>query len=120
MPSELDVDEIQLARLSAKSTGRSRRKPQDAYVQMRTTDAMAGFHALRCPQAIVWHYIHYRVWADDTPTIPLPNQKLAAMGVSRQMKWRALQRLEQAGLIKVERRERRSPLVTLLGAQRDM
>jgi hypothetical protein len=34
--------------------------------------------------------------------------------VSKEVKRRALQRLEQAGLIKVVRRDRKSPLVTLL------
>jgi uncharacterized membrane protein len=34
-------------------------------------------------------------------------------GISRQSKWRALNDLEQRGLIVVERRRRRSPLVRL-------
>ena len=96
----------------------SSRKRQEAFVQMRTTDAVAGCHALKCPQALVWHEIHYRVWATGSPTISLPNEKFVEMGVSRKVKGRALHRLEQAGLIKVERRERRSPLVTLLPFRR--
>jgi hypothetical protein len=96
----------------------SSRKRQEAFVQMQTTDAVAGCQALKCPQALVWHEIHYRVWATGSPTISLPNEKLVGMGVSRKVKWRALHRLEQAGLIKVERRERRSPLVTLLPIRR--
>ncbi len=96
----------------------SNRKRQEAFVQMRTTDAVAGCHALKCPQALVWHEIHYRVWATGSPTISLPNEKFVEMGVSRKVKGRALHRLEQAGLIKVERRERRSPLVTLLPTRR--
>jgi hypothetical protein len=76
--------------------------------------AMAGFRALHCPQAFVWFYIHYRVWAEKNRTVPLASKTLVAAGVNRRVKYRALIRLEQAGLIRVERRGRRSPLVTLL------
>jgi hypothetical protein len=87
---------------------------KDAYVQMRTEDAVAGFHSLRCPQALVWHQMQYRAWATGSATVTLANKALAEMGVSRFMKYRALQRLEEDGLIKVKRRERRSPIITIL------
>src|SRR5207245_9533865 len=93
----------------------TRRAPQKgAYVQMRTEDAVAGFHSLRCPQALVWHRLQYLAWATGSATVTLANKALAEMGVSRLIKYRALQRLEQDGLIRVERRERRSPIVTIL------
>jgi hypothetical protein len=93
----------------------TRRAPEKgAYVQMRTEDAVAGFHSLRCPQALVWHRLQYLAWATGSATVTLANKALAEMGVSRLMKYRALQRLEQDGLIRVERRERRSPIVTIL------
>jgi hypothetical protein len=93
----------------------TRRAPEKgAYVQMRTEDAVAGFHSLRCPQALVWHRLQYLAWATGSATVTLANKALAEMGVSRLMKYRALQRLEQDGLIRVERRERRSPTITIL------
>jgi hypothetical protein len=93
----------------------TRRAPEKgAYVQMRTEDAVAGFHSLRCPQALVWHRLQYLAWATGSATVTLANKALAEMGVSRLIKYRALQRLEQDGLIRVERRERRSPIVTIL------
>ena len=76
--------------------------------------AVVGYRALGCTKALVLNYIYYRVWAEGQRTIPLPNQTLAGMGVDRRTKYRALQRLERAGLIRVEHRGRRSPLVTLL------
>jgi hypothetical protein len=115
-----DPDEAKLARLRlpdpklsplpAKRTKWSRQ----GFVKMSNAAAVAGYHALGCPGALVWHHIHYRVWAEGVPTVPLANRTLADMGVSRYVKYRALQSLERAGLIRVEHRRRRSPLVTLL------
>jgi len=95
------------------ATKRSERA-RSAYVQMRTEDAVAGFHSLRCPQALVWHRLQYRAWATGSATVTLSNKALAEMGVTRFTKYRALQRLEEDGLIKVKRRERRSPIITIL------
>jgi hypothetical protein len=84
------------------------------YVQMRTEDAVAGFHSLRCPQALVWHRLYYLAWATGSAKVTLANKALAEMGVSRSTKSRALLRLEEDGLIKVTRRGRRSPIITIL------
>jgi hypothetical protein len=45
--------------------------------------------------------------------IKLANGMLKIDGVSRQSKWRALADLERRGLITVERRPRRSPIIRL-------
>jgi hypothetical protein len=47
-------------------------------------------------------------------TVLLANQALAAAGISRWSKDRALKRLEVVGLVKVKRRNGRSPLVKIL------
>jgi hypothetical protein len=96
------------------TTTKRRSAVKGAYVQMRTEDAVAGFHSLRCPQALVWHHLQYRAWATGSATVTLANKALAEMGVSRFTKYRALQRLEEDGLIKVKRRERRSPIITII------
>lgn len=117
MPIVPDADEVLLEQLRLPDQPKSRRKPRARhvpFVQLQLPEAVAAFRVLKCPQAAVWLYINYRVWADGESTIPLPNQTLTDMGVSRKVKWRALQHLEQAGLIRVERRGRKSPLVTLL------
>ena len=49
-------------------------------------------------------------------TFPVSNVKLRGLGISRQEKGRGLDALEAAGLIAVERRGKKSPLVTLLCA----
>jgi len=43
--------------------------------------------------------------------VPLGNRPLEKLGVSRAGKWRALERLRRAGLIAVEARRGRPPLV---------
>jgi hypothetical protein len=43
--------------------------------------------------------------------VPLGNAALKRQGVSQRSKWRALQQLRQAGLIAIENRRGRPPLV---------
>jgi hypothetical protein len=62
-------------------------------------------------------YLLHRQWKDGGGPIPLSNVALTWVGVSRWEKWRALAELEQAGLVKVERRPRRAPLITVLAQQ---
>ena len=47
-------------------------------------------------------------------TVALTNTALRSVGISRHAKLRALRQLEEAGVIAVSWRERRSPLVTIL------
>jgi hypothetical protein len=49
--------------------------------------------------------------------VELPNTYLKESGTSRGGKYRALKNLEDAGLIRVEYRENKSPLVTLLWSE---
>lgn len=50
--------------------------------------------------------------------IPLPNGQLEAkFRISRQRKWEALRELERLGLIGIECRSRKSPLVTIIRGQ---
>src|SRR5262245_61200597 len=59
-------------------------------------------------------YLLYQYWRTSGQPIALTNVALVGTGVSRRSKWRALRELERLGLIKIERRARRSPIVTLL------
>ena len=56
----------------------------------------------------------YEYWRTGGRPIQLSNAMLTGDGVTRRSKWRALLELEQFGLLKVERRPRKSPVVTLL------
>jgi DNA-binding transcriptional ArsR family regulator len=56
----------------------------------------------------------YEHWRTGGRTIKLTNTMAAEVGVSPDTKGPALDELEQAGLVEVERHDRKSPLVTLL------
>jgi hypothetical protein len=106
------------AKARAKATGRAKRSgamsSKCTYVQMTRKDAVAGFHALGCPRALVWYHLLFLAWKLRSTTVPLANKALEAMGVSRKTKRLALTRLEADGLIKVKRKARCSPHVTIL------
>jgi hypothetical protein len=53
-------------------------------------------------------------WKAGGKPVKFPNGMLGIDGVSRRSKWRALNDLERRGLITVERRPGRSPIVRLL------
>ena len=59
-------------------------------------------------------FILYEHWRNGGRKIKLTNIMAAEVGVSSDAKGRALEDLEQAGLIEVERRPDKSPLITLL------
>ena len=64
--------------------------------------------------AMVWILLLHMAWKTKSTTFSLSNVMLARYGVSREMKRRVLERLEASGLIKIERRRKRNPIVTLL------
>jgi hypothetical protein len=64
--------------------------------------------------AMVWILLLHMAWKTKCSTFPLSNVRLARYGVSREIKRRALEKLEASGLIKIERRWKQSPIVTLL------
>ena len=62
---------------------------------------------------VAW-YLLYLHWKGRGEPTKLANGMLRIDGVSRQAKWKALNDLEHRGLIAVERRQRRSPLIRVL------
>jgi hypothetical protein len=99
----------------AKPTRKTERSPTERYVQITETGAK-GFEALGCSAAaaLVWFEILYWVWEKGESTIALPNKRLAEVGVTRWAKYRAVNRLEQAGWIAVCRPRRKSMQISLL------
>ena len=59
-------------------------------------------------------HLIYAHWRAGGRPIHLANITLAEEGVNRRAKWRALGELERFGLVKIERRSRKAPLVTLI------
>jgi len=58
-------------------------------------------------------FLQYRHWQGKGGPIKLANGMLQIDGISRRTKWRALGELERLGLIAVERRNSRSPIIRL-------
>jgi hypothetical protein len=58
-------------------------------------------------------YLVHRYWKSHGKPFKLPNGMLNYDGISRQTKWRALADLERRGLISIERRRGKSPVVHL-------
>jgi hypothetical protein len=86
-----------------------RRREQFAIAPLAWKDRLGPANAL---SAIVIDLLH-RNWKQDGKPFPLPNGALAEIGVERRQKARALHKLEELGLITVEWRARKSPLVTV-------
>jgi len=63
------------------------------------------------------HHLLYQHWKNGGRPVSLTNVSATSAGVSRRSKWRALGELERLKLIDVEKRPRKSPLVTLLKTQ---
>lgn len=59
-------------------------------------------------------HILYRHWRGRGEPFTLSNGAMLMEGVSRWQKWRALGELEKLGLITIERRQRKTPRITVL------
>ena len=97
--------------------GRSKKEPKvkdGRYLKMMERQAVKGFTALGCQQALVWYAILYFVSVRRNWTVTLPNEWLAARGVSRWVKSRALSNLVGAKLVRITQFNKQSPRVTLL------
>ena len=89
----------ELAAIQKKEPGPVVAKPkqtprqQTGFVMMTHAAARAGYLALDCPQALVWHYLHHLVWSTKSRTVQLSNKTLASWGVSR---WMQISQLAEA------------------------
>jgi hypothetical protein len=82
--------------------------------------AAAALAGLGCRALMVWLYLAFETKRRGTNTVQVSNVALAEWGVIRSIKYRALDRLEAAGLITVHKRGKRSLGVTVLSGIGDM
>jgi hypothetical protein len=95
--------------------GEAKKRKGEPFLLLTHRDAVRGFMALGIPRALVWYALLYRVWAEKSKTVRVPTKLLRAWGVERRNWSRALTRLEQADLIRIdERRHGNAARVTLL------
>src|SRR5262245_40867164 len=119
--SKLQISEATVIELlSRKRVPRSisvETRKQEPFLLLTHRDAVRGFFGK--PQALVWYALLYRVWAEKSKTVRVPTKLLCSWGVSRWARWRALTRLEQAGLIQIyECRPGQTARVTLMPPRR--
>jgi hypothetical protein len=65
----------------------------------------------------IWHvalHLQYLHWKGKGKPITLANGMLEYDGINRRTKWWALAELEQRGLISIERRKGKSPLIRMI------
>ena len=102
--------------LSGEALRRPRRRKTEPFVIAEVAalkaaaDALAG---LGCRALMVWLYLAFETRRRDTDTVQVSNVALAEWGVIRDLKYKALDRLEAAGLISVTRSGKRSLRVTM-------
>jgi hypothetical protein len=97
-----------------KSAARSSDEQKDPFVKLPLWWANAAAKATKTPRAVVWVALVYTAWRKRSLTFSLPNGQLKKLGVSREVKRRALRDLEKAGLIVVDRRHGKSPQVVIV------
>jgi hypothetical protein len=109
---ELPPDILAVKRVSpAKLKKLEKRSKHFVMVPWEWMDKLVGCRGQTLRVAFVILYLSWK--ARGTP-IKLANGMLLMDGVSRRAKWRALDHLEEVGLISVERRLRKSPIITVL------
>ena len=92
----------------------TRRRRQDAFVQVPLHLANEFAVATNTRKALVWLVILYEDWKSGGKPFALSNNKLAGFKVTRFMKYRALADLESAGKIRVAQRGKSTSVVTVL------
>jgi hypothetical protein len=89
---------------------RRRRRQDEPFAMVPLWCAKEMAKASRSPAVIVCIHLLYLSWKTRSATVALSNHD----GVDRKSKYRALQNLEAAGWVRVERHSGRSPRVTIL------
>jgi hypothetical protein len=91
-----------------------KRKKVDPFVKVPLWWIAEATKLTRTPAALVCIHLLHASWKAKNLTFPLPNGRLKKEGVSREIKRRVLRDLEAGGLITVERRSCKTPIVTLV------
>ena len=86
------------------------RRKQFVQVPWGLVETLLG--ASSCTWYVAMYLAHLH-WKSGNVTVKLANGMLQEDGVSRASKWRALAELERRGLVTIERKNGKSPVVTL-------
>lgn len=95
------------------------RKQREHFAMM----PMAWWEKLDGASGRAWQmawYLLYKDWKDKGGPVKLPNGMANYLGIQRRTKWRALAELERRGLVAIDRRPKKSPLVQCLKHEPDL
>jgi hypothetical protein len=94
------------------STGQEHRRPRFVKFPITWKDRLTK--AIHISTYRVALHLLYRDWREGGHPLALSNAELVVEGVTRRRKWEALRELEEIGLAEIERRPRKSPIITLI------
>jgi hypothetical protein len=91
----------------------AKRKEKHVQVPLWMFDALVQAGAPGSTWAVLL-FLLFESWRTESKTIKLPNQFAETLGISHDSKVRGLRELERLGVVKVDWRGKKSPLVTVL------
>jgi hypothetical protein len=94
---------------------KKRKKRVEPFVQVPLWWIEVAANDVSSPKTLVLIELLYAAWKAKSSTFPLPNVRLAKLGVSREIKRRVLRDLERRPVIRVERSPGKTPIITLIG-----
>jgi hypothetical protein len=100
-----------LTNTAAKQVTGQKREP---FVQVPLALAARAAAATNNQKMMVWLWLRHQAWKTRRKVVAAPNGVLTEYGISPDVKRAALRQLEAAGLIGIERRPRKTPIVTIL------
>jgi hypothetical protein len=92
-----------------------RKKKVEPFVQVPLWWIETAAKDIRSPATLVLIELLRVRWKTQSSTFPLPNSRLKALGVNRELKRRVLHDLERRPVILVERSRGKAPRITLIG-----
>jgi hypothetical protein len=92
-----------------------RKKQIEPFVQVPLWWIETAAKDIRSPATLVLIELLRARWKTQSSTFPLPNGRLKALGVSREIKRRVLRDLQRRPVILVERSRGKAPRITLIG-----
>jgi CRP-like cAMP-binding protein len=116
--SDLDRRQAELEAQLAALPARGRKKSvTEHFAIVPLSLAKRAAAATGNAQVLVYVYLLYLCRYKKTDTVKLTNRDLQLLGISKEVKRRALLNLEAEGLIRVSRSNNRSPEATVLGLE---
>jgi hypothetical protein len=110
MDSPVDWNKVRVREIKP---NRRRRKKQEAFVILPFAWAASAATATNTSGALVWIWLVWQARMTGRRAVAMSNEALIPYGISHKIKARVLRRLEKAGLITVQRRVGKAPLVQL-------